>query len=405
MIYNCLLALGFLAFLPKILWESRKKQFPTFKERLGVDFPDPKGRAVLWIHAVSVGEVKAAKPLFEKIRAESPRAFILVTTASVTGQEEAKRSLSQADAFRFLPLDFSWIVKRWVRALQPKVLLFSESDCWYNLAKQVSKAGGKVALISGKISERSTKRYRWVPWFAKKLFSCFDLLLLQNEEYLTRFQSIIDTPEKLSITGNLKFDAAPIAIDKTCYSLPLGIAITCTHAPEEEEILDALEGIDLPIFLAPRHPERFQEVAHLLEQKNIAYVRWSEREKKGGGERVILIDGMGLLPIIYTFSKLAIVAGSFSSCIGGHNILEPCLYGVPVFFGPHMHQQTELRDRLLASGAGVQTTLSDLPGAIQQFLASPTAQKAAVQKLLIQTQGPLQKTWEKLQPFFKIACV
>jgi 3-deoxy-D-manno-octulosonic-acid transferase len=404
MIYDCVIALGFLFFLPKMLWESRRKRFPTLKERLGLDLPEPKGRTVFWIHAVSVGEVKSAKPLLEKIRASRTDAFILVTTASFTGQEEAKRSLKQADAFRFLPLDFSWIMKRWAFLLKPKLLLFIESDFWYNLAKHVSEAGGKVVLVSGKISERSAKRYKFGSFFAKKLFSHFDLLLLQSEEYLERFRSIVDEPKKFCVTGNLKFDALPTVIDRSRYQLPLGITVACTHAPEEEEILEVLLErdleLDLPLFLAPRHPERFQEIAELLERKNIHFIRWSEIEKRGGGEKVFLIDGMGLLPIVYAFSHLAIVGGSFSSRVGGHNVLEPCLYGVPVFFGPHMHQQKELAAILLSSGAGVQAPLEELPSAVKKFLAEPAAQRAAVQKLLAGTQGPLQKTWAELESFF-----
>jgi len=396
MIYDCIIALGFLVFLPKIFWESRKKQFPSIKERLGLDLPDPRGRSVYWIHAVSVGEVKSAKPLFEKLRAQYPDAFILVTTASVTGQEEAKRSLKKADAFRYLPLDFSWITKRWAKRLKPKALLFIESDLWYNLVKYVSENGGKIALVSGKMSERSAKRYKFASGYSRKLFSRFDRILVQNEEYFERFRNIVDDPKKLFVGGNLKFDATPVAIDRSRYDLPTGIIVTCTHAPEEEELLDALMPVGLPIFLAPRHPERFQEVALLLQQKEIPFIRWSEFEKKRGGERVILIDGMGLLPIFYAFSRLAIVAGSFSSRIGGHNILEPCLYGVPVFFGPHMHQQKELTERLLASGAGVQATIAELPVMLETFLANPGSQLLAVQKLLVEAQGPLEKTWECL---------
>ncbi len=393
--YDVVIALGFLSFLPKILWQRRKKRFPSLKERLGVDVPSSNGRTVFWIHAVSVGEVKSAKPLFEKIRTQYGDAFILVTTASVTGQEEARRSLGSADAFRFLPLDFSWIMKRWVRLLQPKALLFIEGDLWYNLAKSVRKGGGKIALVSGKISKRSAKRYARGSFFAKKLFSLFDLLLLQNEEHLLRFRSFLGEKENLFVTGNLKFDASAIRIDRSLYDLPLGIAITCTHAPEEEELLDALEGIQEPLFLAPRHPERFQEVAEMLQRKNIDFIRWSEIGQKRA--KVILVDGMGLLPIFYSFSRLAIVGGSFSSCIGGHNILEPCLYGVPVFFGPHMQQQKELADHLLSSGAGTQVSIEQLAAAVQTFLADSTPQKGAVQT----TKSPLRETWERLEVFFK----
>jgi len=392
MIYNWILAVGVTIMLPKILL---KRKLPTLRQRLGFDIPD--GKEIIWIHAVSVGEVKSAKGLLEKLRNENPNTYILVTTCTATGQEEAKRSLTQANGFHFLPIDFSWIMKRWVRALQPKLLIFVETDLWYNLLKAAKKAGTKTVLVSGKMSERSFRRYNFASFFAKKIFSLIDLTLVQNEEHQKRFAP---WSKNLHIGGNLKLDATPTPVDKEKWAPHFSgqnILITCTHAPEEEELLDALQEIEGTIYLAPRHPERFRPVADLLKTKQIPHTLWSQIDQKRGGERVVLIDSMGLLPIFYTLCNLTIVAGSFSSRIGGHNVLEPCLYGSPVFFGPHMDQQAELALRVLSEGAGRQSTLSSLAEDIRHHLANPHSMRLGAQKVILNSRGALERTWEYLK--------
>lgn len=366
-----------------------------FRQRLGLDIPN--GKEVIWIHAVSVGEVKSAKGLLEKLKSEYSNTYILITTCTATGLEEAERSLTQADSFCFLPIDFSWIMKKWVTALQPKLLIFVETDLWYNLLNEAKKIGTKTVLVSGKISERSAKRYKVASFFAKKLFSKLDLILVQNEEHYARF-----TPwsKNLHIGGNLKLDAIPLSIDRKKWGshfLGQNILITCTHEPEEIDLLLALSDIPGTIYIAPRHPERFTQIADLLKCKQIPYITWSQIGNKTGCERVVLIDSMGILPIFYSFCKLTIVAGSFSSHIGGHNILEPCLYGTPVFFGPSMHQQTELVARVLSANAGCQSTLETLSADIQNFLANPQFMQAGVQAVILQSRGALDKTWSYLK--------
>lgn len=391
-LYDWIISLGVIALLPKILF---KRKLPTLRQRLGRDIPD--GKEVIWIHAVSVGEVKSVKGLLEKLKVEYPNNFILVTTGTATGLEEARRSLSRADAFYFLPFDFSWIMKKWIAALQPKLLIFVETDVWYNLLSQAKKIGTKTVLVSGKISERSASRYAKVPYLAKKLFSLFDLILVQNEEHYARLSP---WSEQVQVGGNLKLDATPLPIDKekwAPYFQGQNILISCTHELEELELIEALEQIPGTIYIAPRHPERYDQLCDLFESKQIAHIRWSQIDKKTGGERVVLIDSMGILPIFYSFCNLTVVAGSFSSHIGGHNILEPCLYGSPVFFGPSMHQQTELVTRVLAANAGHQSTIETLAADIQNFLANPQQMQAGAAAVTAQSRGALEQTWGYLK--------
>lgn len=393
-LYNLVLFFGFILFLPKIVL----KKSPTLRQRFGLDLPfaQLKSAHTIWIHAVSVGEVKSVQKLVQKLRIAYPQQPILITTCTATGLEEAKRSLPQADAYYFLPLDFRWIMRKWVRALKPSLLIFVETDLWYNLLKEAKAIGAKTVLVSGKISDRSAKRYAKVPFFAHRLFALLDLALVQTEDYYQRLKPWVSN---LQIGGNLKFDAEPVAVDKkkwAPYFKGQNILITCTHAPEEADLLDALQSVEGVIYLAPRHPERFEAVAALLNAKGISFVRWSQIEQQKGNERVVLIDGMGLLPIFYTHCQIAIVAGSFSSLIGGHNILEPCLYGTPVFFGPIMHEQTELVARILKAGAGCQTTLTTLAADIQTHRANPRPMELGAQQVVLASRGVVEGTFAKI---------
>jgi 3-deoxy-D-manno-octulosonic-acid transferase len=341
--------------------------------------PNSQGKEVIWIHAVSVGETKSVKSLFHELKKLYPKAFFLVTTTTLTGQEEAKRSLKEADAFRFLPLDIGFNVRRWAKKLRPKLFILVESDFWPSLLRHLKRVGCTNILVSGKLSEKSAKRFKIFSYFSRKLFSLFDLLLVQNEEHRQRFLPLVPDPSRIEVTGNLKLDATPLDVQRlTLLDVPEpSITISCTHAPEEEWLLDLLPK-HLFIFLAPRHPERFDEVAKLLDRKGISYFRWSRFNERRGGERVLLVDAMGQLPICYRSSRLCVVGGSFIDSVGGHNVFEPCLYGIPAFFGPHTYSQNELVSRVLSAGAGAQTTLEELPRAIQSFFDEPAPMRARV---------------------------
>lgn len=413
---NLLVLLYFLAIAPKLLWERvvKGKKHPGFLQRLGFFLPHPQGKPTLWLHAVSVGEVKSARPLFDRLRRNYPGFFFLVTTTTATGQEEAKKTLGSADAFAYLPLDLPWVVQRWVRQLRPQLFVSIESDLWPNLLAAIQQKGGKTALVSGKMSERSARRYRRLSFFAQAIFSRLDLVCVQNELQLARFSPLVPNSARLAATGNLKFDLQPQTVDsfywKARWNLQQpAIAIACTHPNEEERILDALyPSSPYFFFLAPRHPERFAAVGRLLAQKKIPFLRWSQSQNSPeihrGGERVVLVDTMGALPICYTLSRLAILGGSFIDRIGGHNILEPCLYGTPVFFGPHMFGQTELAARVLEAQAGAQLSPAALRGAVDRFFASPTLEekmRGSALALFENHRGSTERTLAKIAPLLK----
>lgn len=395
---NLLILLYLFLIAPKLLFDRivKGKRHPDLLQRLGFGIPRTT-QPVIWIHAVSVGEVKAAQPLFRALRERNPQAFFLVTTTSATGHAEARRSLAQADAVAYLPVDLTWVVNRWIKALNPRQFFLIESDFWYNLLTAMKKEGTQIYLVSGKISDRSAKRFSYFPYFAKKMFSCFEQICVQNENYFQLFLPLVPDPSRLHVTGNLKLDIEPQSIDPQQLAIPANaITISCTHPQEEEWLLDALLDGDWYLILAPRHPERFEEVAQLLTSRNVSFSRWSQTQKTG---RVLLVDAMGQLPLCYSKSRLAIVAGSFVEHIGGHNVLEPCLYGTPVFFGPHTFGQTEFATRAQESGAGCAVSLAELRSAVQNFFADHSLEqrmKTAAIQLIEKGRGSTAKTLEKI---------
>ena len=410
--YNLLLVLGLLLSLPSILWKAfkYKKYRGNFLQRLGLKlpaFPSIKGPSI-WIHGVSLGETKAATPLIKKIHQERPGISLVFSSSTETGLQEGQKNLPFCVSHFLLPLDFSWTMKKLSQKIKPGYLILVEGDFWYNLMQ----TSPSVILINGKISEKSAKRFRFFSFFAKRLFSFLKLLCVQSDLYKERFCSLGISADKIIVTGNLKFDQVMPKINLEEGRRKFGltekdqvITLGSTHAPEEEELLEALNPLflkfpHLKILLVPRHPERFSSVAYLIEKKGIPFARYSDPEflLKAKEAKVILIDAMGSLGACYQLSQIAIVAGSLGSELGGHNIFEPVSVGTPVLFGPHMHSQKDLVDLVLSSKVGKQVTLSELSCVVQDFLENPPlSMKKAALDLAGKMQGSTQRTWDKIK--------
>ncbi|MBF8263245.1 MAG: gseA [Parachlamydiales bacterium] len=408
MIYNIFLTLFAIGMAPKILWQiyCKGKKCPRLKDRFGAKpplMPAGEGRRI-WIHAVSLGEVKAAQALIHQLKKSEPLAALLLTSSTTTGLEEACRSLSNTCMIRYLPMDFTWTMRRWVQSFRPHQVIFVEGDVWPNLVREARRFGAKTALVSGKISEKSARRFGIFKGLARQLFGSLDLLCVQNEEHRDRFAALVDRP--IEISGNLKLDTHLSIVDSEAirrrFNLENGqkaITISCTHAPEEKELLEALRPVweripDLVCFLAPRHPERFNEVAVLLRQIKHPFCRWSETRSQ---ESIVLVDAMGQLPHCYSVSSLVVVAGSFSSGIGGHNVVEPCLYGCPVLFGPSMHAQKDFARIVVQAGAGQEAVLETLAPLVLEWLESTISLRANALRLIEQNRGSAARTVQMLQ--------
>ncbi len=367
--------------LPKIIYETifLKKKRKNLLDRLGMR-PIPKApsdKKVFWVHGVSVGEIKASLPLLKKIKENYPDTYIIVSTLTETGNLAANRFLHAfADKILFLPFDFSFVTKRYFQALKPDYVFIIETDFWYHFLKTAKKFGAKVFLISGKISERSYKRFKALSFFTKRLFVHIDKFIVQNDRYLQMFLGLNIPKEKLFVGGNLKYllpkeEITTEELEELENAFLLKgswvITLASTHFPEEKMLLEKLLKIQGPvkIFLAPRHPERCREIQSLLQSLQISYSLFSQ--SRGNAEdRVILIDQMGKLPLCFSLSQKVIVGGSFIPKIGGHNILEPTLYGRYVLFGPYMGTQEDLLHTVLERKIGKQVSLEELSEAITE---------------------------------------
>lgn len=413
-----LILLGCIAF-PKMLFQFlfKGKYRKSFLKRFGSGFPliEKGKRPVVWIHAVSLGETKAVAALTQKLKKKLVHPLIIFSTTTETGYVEACRTIP-ADYHVFLPFDFGWVIKPIIKRTCPDLVILCESDFWLNFLKASKKAGALVALVNGKVSTKSMLRFQKFKGFAKALFSCIDLFCVQSQVYRKRFEAIGVPNEKIVITGNMKFDGdyTPLPVEKiAAWRQELGIqendpviVVGSSHAPEESICLRAMQKVwahypNVKIMFVPRHPERFNEVAGILQKNNINFRRLSQKHTDSSNS-VILIDAMGLLRKCYQLASLAIVGGSYTSKVGGHNILEPCWYGVPVFYGPFMHSQPDLVDLVKEYGAGKQTTCDDLPDTLLSFLEDNKLRQeigSAGLRLAGDVNGATTKTWEALKPF------
>ena len=415
--YDVLLFLISLFALPKLLYQMafHKKYRNSMKQRLGIGFPEIKkgDKKLIWVHAVSMGETKAIATLAKELKKQSDNIILLFSTVTETGMAEGRKSIPEADHHVFLPFDFNWIINPIIKRVRPDKLILCETDFWFNFLRSSKNSGAHVSVVNGKISESSMLRFLRFPVFSKRLFPLVDCFCVQSKHYRDRFQKLGIPKEKITVTGNIKFDSDfPKLSDKELdtWKSKLGIrpgdhvlVAGSTHDPEEKMILDSCTEVwktdpRLKVLIVPRHPERFDEVAQLLKKRGIEYSRYSLESNHE--TPVVLVDAMGVLRQCYQLSTLAIVAGSFTPKVGGHNILEPCWYGVPVLFGPHLHSQPELLDLVNEYGAGIQVEPNKLSEAIKELLLDPDKRKAlgaSGARLVNDLKGATQKTLNVLQ--------
>ena len=406
--------------IPKTLYSFfvQKKYHQSLLPRLGIGYPNFQAHSLpsIWIHAVSVGEAKAVASIARELKRRFPENPLIVSSVTETGHAEAKRSLPFADYHVYLPFDFSWIISRIVKRASPGLVILSESDFWYHFLYCSKKRGAALALVNGKISKRSMRHFRLISFFSRHLFGLLDVLCVQNNLYRARFIEAGATLDKIVVTGNLKLDEDYPRLsseEAVQWRQKLGIhhnqivlTIGSTHAPEEQFFIQILKDIwkqhpDLRVILVPRHPERFKEVGLLLEKERLLWINFSNISRRTGKEQVILMDAMGLLRMCYQLSDIAIVGGSFTDKVGGHNILEPCWYGKPVLFGSHMHTQLELVELMTQYGAGVQVDLEQLKPLLKRWIEHPQEGKEIGSnglRLVKDLKGSTQKTLHALEP-------
>lgn len=299
LLYELALILVTIAYLPKFLYMllfHNKYRRSIFK-RFGSSFPVIKKgkRKLIWVHAVSLGETKAVSVLVKMLKTEFDHPIILFSTTTETGYVEACRSIP-ADYHVYMPFDFGWVTNPIIRRTRPDLLILCESDFWYNFLSTSKEVGAKVVLVNGKISAKSLGRFLKFPSFAKKIFDNIDLFCVQSQLYRTRFESLHVEPDKIVVTGNLKFDGdhSQLPVEQLAmWRRELGIdpkdrilVIGSTHSPEESNFLKAMATVwqkhpALKVVIAPRHPERFNEVAGILQKNQINFRRLSQSSLTG----------------------------------------------------------------------------------------------------------------------------
>ncbi|HEY0460309.1 MAG TPA: 3-deoxy-D-manno-octulosonic acid transferase [Pyrinomonadaceae bacterium] len=329
---------------------KREKYAAGFWQRLGF-LPEfaPDERRTVWVHCVSVGETNAARPLVEEILKQFPEHRLIVSTTTRTGQMHARDIFkAKAEQIFYFPFDFKFSVRRALRRFQPAVILLVETEIWFNFLREANKSGARVAIVNGRLSEKSFKRYTYIKNFIRRVLSYVDLALMQTNADAKRLMSLGAHPGKVKVSGNIKFDQSTPASDLTetfrerfaiSKDAPLILAAS-THAPEERWILeafkklwkDSLEGLPR-LLIVPRHPERFREVAEIIRETGFEWVRRSEnpseRDKRA---EIILLDSIGELRAAYPLAEIVFVGGSLIPH-GGQSILEPAAAAKPIVTG------------------------------------------------------------------------
>lgn len=351
LLYSALLAAGLLVSLPYWIFGKRRhgKYRQGLGERLGKVPPrlHSQSAPAIWVHAVSVGEVLAVSELVKELRRRFPEYRVAVSTTTATGQNLATQHFGEDNVFYF-PLDFAFAIRPYLSLLRPRLVILAETEFWPNFLRLAHASGARVAVVNARISDRSRPGYRRFRRILKRVLLNVDLFLAQTDEDAARLRDIGAPSGLVQVTGNLKFDVSapdppPIvaSLQSNFQQGGAGPVVVCGSTVEGEEglLLRAFENVlaSLPravMILAPRRPERFGEVAQLLEQLGIRFWRrslWSGDAISGG---VFLVDTIGELASLYALADVAFVGGSLVPR-GGHNIIEPAQHGVAIMVGNH----------------------------------------------------------------------
>lgn len=361
-----------------------------FGRQLDGENPARWQQGSVWVHAVSVGEVIATRPVLPLLRERFPGLPLLLTTVTETGQAQAKRlGPDGPDEVRYFPADFSWVVDRFARVYRPRIFVTMETEFWPNAMNRFRGHGARLFVFNGKLSERSCRRYQRFSWAFREPLSGVSAFCMQTADDAARLRGLgIVEPDRIRVTGNCKFDAdiprlTPAGRTELLAQLGLRdgrqvVVFGSTHPGEEEVAMKAMDEVwraspDAAMILVPRHPERFAEVWGALQRSGIAARRLSTDDGTGDGEpRVVLVDKMGLLVSLYGVSTVSVVAGSLVPGIGGHNLLEAAAQGVPVIHGPYMHSQPEILRAMDAAGASVMVEPENLGTELAALIVDET---------------------------------
>jgi len=382
-LYSLALGLAMLLSLPYWLYQILRhgKYRRGFAERAGrvparlaAESAKSSGRSrVIWIHAVSVGEVQAVSGLVERMQRVWPQHRVVISTTTDTGQNLARNRFGDENVFYF-PMDFAFAIRPYLQALQPEVVVMAETEFWPNFLRLVHASGARIAVVNARISDRSWPRYRQFRWALRRMLVHVDLFLAQTPEDAARLESIGADPRRVQTTGNLKYDLTlpsppPIAetLRRSLAAENAGPVLVCGSTVEDEEppLLRAFENLRVAhpravMLLAPRHPERFDQVAAILEQMGLSSHRRSRWQGEPLAGSVLLVDSIGELSSLYALADVAFVGGSLVPR-GGHNIIEPAQHGVAIVTGNYTENFRDIVSLFQSRDAVRIVTLAELP--------------------------------------------
>ncbi len=416
-LYTPLLYLFLPVLLMRLLWRGFKN--PDYWRRWGerFGFIRPWEAPVdVWIHAVSVGEVRAAEPLANALLAQSGSMQMLVTTMTPTGSAQVQRSFGNRVRHCYVPYDYPGAVNRFLDKARPRLAVFMETEIWPNIIRQCSRRAIPLLFANVRLSERSFVRYQRVTGFMGPVLRLASGFAVQTQADAERLMWLGAREESVRVTGSIKFEVklaaslsevAKVLRRQWGADRPVWIAAS-THEGEDDELLQVFAELKkrhprLLLVLVPRHPERFGVVARMCRRSAFNTALRSEAGGTLAAEVDIFIgDSMGELTLFYAASDVAFVGGSLVP-VGGHNVLEPCALGIPVVFGPHMFNFQEIVRQTLAREAGVQVAdANELLSAVERYLTDPNLRfKAgeAGKAFVKENRGALQKTLHMLEHY------
>jgi len=409
-LYNAITILFIILYLPYLV--VRGKWHPGLWQRLGrlddafkTQFADGE---YVWLHAVSVGEVLAVRGLFDEILKRGSETRFVLSTVTLTGYALAKKTFPNVRVI-FAPLDLSWVVDQYIQIIQPKAYITAETELWPNIISAMKRSSIPVAMVNGRISDGAFRQYAWVRGLLKPVLQSVDLFCMQTPADGLRIVSLGACPQRVKVTGNLKFENAVLSLDESIAPQigftsggPLWVAGS-THPGEEEIVLRVFLELkkdvgDLKLILAPRHVERSDEVAKLIDQYDLSYTRLAQAldgQEKFSEQDILLVDTIGHLRSLYTLATMVFVGKSLCGR-GGQNMIEPAGFAKPVVVGPNMQNfRGVFQSFLEVNAVSVAQNEAELKGILTHWLQYPQQAKALGQKALevVQVhQGAMART-------------
>jgi 3-deoxy-D-manno-octulosonic-acid transferase len=387
-LYNLVLGIGTVFLIPYLVIRGIVKHRPVlayFRKLSTSQLQRLAGKPVIWIQAVSVGEVIVANIMVKELRRILPQYALLITTTTPTGQAMAVKLLGEEAAVAYFPFDLPWLVKRFIAQVKPSLFLMMEAEIWPNVIRYCQAAQVKVALINGLISDRAFKRYSRFAAFVETVLAQVDLFAMQTVEGANRIGKLGAPLERIQVAGNAKFDQAYPEIESQTRQQFLQqyqwseadqiLVAASTHKGEEPIVIEAFKSLlaetaSFKLILAPRHPERAEEVAVLLKEADLSFVRRSTGQN-AAAPQVVLLDTFGEFGLVFNVADLVFMGGSLTP-IGGHNVLEAAAQSKPVIYGPYMHKTRESQSLLEEVDAGFTVNdAAELVATVKQLSSDP----------------------------------